>query len=231
MATPLPSLRLVGRNLSPFVRRVAVSMNVLGLPYLQEELIPLGEGKDRLRAANPVTRVPLLMVGDESAPDEPETLIDSATILDALDEMVGPDAALIPPSGADRRAVLKLTAVGVGVAEKAVTGMYEWRLRSEDKWHQPVADAAAVQARDGLRWLDAQLGEQRFLFGDRLTQADITAIVAYEYLRIANPELHADLNTPALAAAAAAAETTPPFSSAHPGVTYDKPAWAIANPL
>jgi glutathione S-transferase len=48
------------------------------------------------------------------------------------------------------------------------------------------------QARDGLRWLDGEAA-QPYLAGTRMTQADVSAVVAYEFARIVNPELFQSL--------------------------------------
>ena len=61
-------MKLFGTFVSPFVRRVAVSLNVLGLPY---ESVPLATSRqpEEVRKYNPLTRVPALML------DSGETLI------------------------------------------------------------------------------------------------------------------------------------------------------------
>jgi glutathione S-transferase len=49
-----------------------------------------------------------------------ECLIDSSAIIDHLMEVGDPDHGLLPANGAERRAVLRLAAIGHGVMEKAV---------------------------------------------------------------------------------------------------------------
>ena len=36
-----------------------------------------------------------------------------------------------------------------------------------------AAEGLKAQARDGIEWIDGQLGDQQFLCGDRLTMADL----------------------------------------------------------
>ena len=48
---------------------------------------------DAMRAINPLGRIPSLVL------DDGEVLIDSAAILDWLDQTVGPERALLPPPG------------------------------------------------------------------------------------------------------------------------------------
>jgi len=88
---------LIGVNRSPYTRRVAITLKAYGLPFEQRDLSGFGNRAD-VRAANPLGRIPALVL------DNDETLIDSAAIIDHLDEIVGPDRALTPMAGADRRA-------------------------------------------------------------------------------------------------------------------------------
>ena len=80
---------LVGQYDSPFVRRVAVSLRVLGFDYEHDTRSVFGDF-EAMRQVNPLGRIPSLVL------DGGEVLIDSAAILDWLDETVGPDRALLP---------------------------------------------------------------------------------------------------------------------------------------
>jgi glutathione S-transferase len=103
---------LVGRNLSPFVRRTSVVLRYLGLKYEQKMLSTADDLADILKN-NPVGRVPTLIL------DDGETLIDSGAIIDHLVEIHDGDRRLLPAFGAARRAALRTTALAHGVMEKA----------------------------------------------------------------------------------------------------------------
>lgn len=184
---------LVGRYLSPFVRRVAATLHLYELPFEHRPLATLGEDREKIREVNPVTRVPALLL------DDGEVLIDSGAIIDHLDEVVGPQRALTPDSGAPRRQVLKMVAVATGAAEKAVLALYEQRFRPEEKWHAPWVDMVSDQCRNGFQWLESQAGSP-YLTGSRMTQADVSTMAAYEFVRLTNPELFETLHCPALEA-------------------------------
>src|SRR6267154_2189066 len=81
---------------SPFVRRVAVTMNLLAMPF-EHRNWSVGKDFDRIREFNPLGRVPTLVL------DDGESLIESAAILDYFDDFVGPARAVLPPAGRDRR--------------------------------------------------------------------------------------------------------------------------------
>ena len=88
-------MKLIGNYLSPYTRRVAISLNAVGLPFELEHLFVFKE-PDRVRAHNPVVRIPTLVM------DDGEVLVESYAILDAIDQMVGPDRALAPAVGEER---------------------------------------------------------------------------------------------------------------------------------
>ena len=96
---------LVGQYDSPHVRRVAVSLRVLGFAY-EHDTRSVFADFDAMRAVNPLGRIPSLVL------DGGEVLIDSAAILDWLDQTVGPARALVPPLGEARRHALKRIALG-----------------------------------------------------------------------------------------------------------------------
>src|SRR5258707_6964429 len=105
---------LIGMFDSPFVRRVAVSMNLLKLTY-EHRNRSVGRDFELIRQFNPLGRVPALVQADG------DTLIESAAILDFLDEAAGPERALLPRSGDLRRDALRVIAVAIGGAGKGAT--------------------------------------------------------------------------------------------------------------
>ena len=203
-------MKLFGTFVSPFVRRVAVSLNVLGLPY---EPVPLATSKqpEEVRKYNPLTRVPALML------DSGETLIESSAILDAIDQMVGPERALIPPSGAARRQVLKTVSVGVGCADKSVWAYYEVTKRPEEKIHKPWLEQNEGQVLVGYAYLEDQLKQfgvdTLFRNGATLNQAGITCAVAFRFTAFVRPNLNIVGTAPTLAAFSNECEATNAFQS------------------
>ena len=75
---------LIGRDLSPFVRRTATVIEVLGLPYERRKLAT-ADAPEAVAEFNPLARVPALVLEDG------EVLIDSAAIIDYLLEIGDPD--------------------------------------------------------------------------------------------------------------------------------------------
>jgi glutathione S-transferase len=76
---------LVGQYDSPYVRRVAISLRALDFDYEHDTRSVFGDF-DSMRTTNPLGRIPSLIL------DNGETLIDSAAILDWLDEQLAATA-------------------------------------------------------------------------------------------------------------------------------------------
>jgi glutathione S-transferase len=207
---------LVGQLDSPFVRRVAISLHVLELPFTRNPISVFGDA-EAMRAINPLGRIPSLVI------DDGEVLIDSAAILDYLDERVGPDRALLPGRGAPRRAALRLIALATGAIEKAGVIVYERTLRPADKQHLPWQERCAVQLASALSTL-AVASPAGWAGGERPGQADITAGCALGYLRLRLPEALPPGCYPALERWAAACEALEAFRAYQPASDEAMPA-------
>jgi len=169
---------LIGQYDSPFVRRVAIAMRLYGLGYEHRTWSTFGDA-DKLATFNPLRRVPTLAL------DDGEVLIESFVILDYLDELVGPSKALIARSGEARRKALKVCALATGLADKAVSLLYERILHKEtsDVW---VARCRA-QVSGVLDALEKDRAARKtpYWFGETINHADIA--VACAPLRARSP--------------------------------------------
>jgi glutathione S-transferase len=115
---------LIGQYDSPFVRRVAIALRLYGLPFEHRPWSTFGDA-DKIAPYNPLRRVPTLVL------DSGEALIESTAILDYLDELVGPAKAMMAERGETRRRQLRICALGSGLADKAVSLIYERVLRKD----------------------------------------------------------------------------------------------------
>ena len=200
---------LIGMFDSPFVRRVAVSMKLLGIPF-EHRNWSVGKDQAEIRRYNPLGRVPTLVL------DDGETLVESSAILDYLDEFAGPARALLPARGAERRLALKLMSIATGAADKGVAQLYEGVFRPAEKRHEPWVERCRTQMNEGLAELErhaARLDRNGWLLGDRMTQADITVTAAVTFLHEA---LNLDVVPfPALMRQVARCEALPAFRETH----------------
>jgi len=197
---------LVGQLDSPFVRRVAVTMQLYGMAYERRVLSVFADAA-AVRELNPLGKVPAL-IGDDGV-----ALYDSTFILDWLDQQAGPARALTPPSGPARRDVQRLVAVALGVAEKSVERNGETVRRPPDKQVPEAIARIDQQIAGSLAWLEGEAAGD-WLHGNAMTQADVTLTAALGHLGNRHPALLPADAYPRLMAVAARCEALPAFQAA-----------------
>ena len=194
---------LIGQYDSPFVRRVAIALRLYGLPFEHKPWSTFGDA-DKIAPYNPLRRVPTLVL------DSGEALIESTAILDSLDELVGPEKAMMAERGDLRRRQLRICALGSGLADKAVSLIYERVLRKDqlELW----VERCEAQIGGVLEMLETEREAVAtpYWFGERIGHADIMVACALRFTSEAHPQLF-DARYPALQAHAARCEALPPF--------------------
>jgi glutathione S-transferase len=203
---------LVGQYDSPYVRRVAISLSLLGFDYTHDKRSVFGDFDD-MRTTNPLGRIPSLIL------DDGEVLIDSVAILDWLDELAGPERALVPRGGVARRRALQLIALGCGAIDKAGASGYERLIRpAQYRWPDWIARcrtqaAGAIAALDAVDWPAAA----------PVDLAQVTTVCMLRYVRMTDPDLAPLGRFPALDALTARCEALPAFIATYlPDVAYPK---------
>ena len=195
---------LVGQYDSPFVRRVAVSLRVLGFDYRHDTRSVFADF-DAMREVNPLGRIPSLIL------DDGEVLIESSAILDWLDETVGPSRTLLPQGGAPRRRALRLMALATGTIDKVGAAAYERLIRPADLRWPDWIQRCRTQGEGGLAALARESWPADAPFG----QAQITTACMLRYVAMADPELIPRGRYPTLEAFAERCEALEPFRTTH----------------
>ena len=154
---------------------------------------------------NPLRRVPTLVL------DSGEALIESTAMLDYLDELMGPERAMIADRGPARRHGLKICALGSGLADKAVSLIYERVLRKDQlKLWVERCEAQIGGVLDMLEKERAAVATP-WWFGERIGHADIMVACVLRFASEAHPALLSAARHPALTAHAARCEALPPI--------------------
>ena len=215
---------LVGMFDSPYVRRVAVSLEQLGVPF-QNLPWSVGRDQEKLRTLNPLGRVPVLVLPSG------EVLLESSIILDYLDEQAGPERRLLPAAGAPRRLVQDWLALITGTLDKGIQIAYERIFKPAEKQHEPWLQRCREQTRGGLVELDrrcAERGDAQWLCGDAISQADVSLACFVTYLR---DSVEVDLGgSPALRDRVARLEELPVFAKYYLPFSPPKPVSAPGAP-
>lgn len=195
--------QLIGMLDSPYVRRVAVTMRMLDIEYEHKPMSVL-RTYDEFRKFNPLVKVPTLVCEDG------EMLVDSSLIIDHLESTAG--RSLMPAGAADRRRALQQIGVALVAMEKTAHRIYETRMRPEEFVYAPWLDRIVEQLAAALDWLEeAAPDDGRWLFGDQISQADITTAIAWRFAVNSAAPVAAAVERPALQAFSARAEALPEF--------------------
>ena len=198
-------MQLVGMLDSPYVRRVAITAQFLGIPYDHNPLSIFNSYED-FRKLNPLVKVPTLIC------DDGEMLVDSTLIIDYLQTLYGDDNALMPREPADKRRALQLIGVALVAKDKMVQIIYEMQQRPAELVHQPWIDRVTQQMRSAFDQLEAAVGDgESWLFGDAMTIADITIAVAWRFSQLRSGERILEADYPGLVRYSAGAEALPQF--------------------
>jgi glutathione S-transferase len=202
-------MQLVGMLDSPFVRRSAITLRLLGLPFEHKSVSVLRQIEEFSRIS-PVLKVPVLVLDDGG------TLLDSNLIIDYATSLAGPGAQVLAPAApAARLSTLRAVGLALAACEKTVQIVYEHRLRPEDKRHAPWMERVRGQLQAACRELEHECATAGWAAADidetRLDQAGISAAVAFTFMRLAQPQVIDPADFPHLAAWGERAEAMDAF--------------------
>jgi glutathione S-transferase len=207
-------MQLIGMLDSPYVRRVAISLQLLGLPF-EHRAISVFRGWDTFQTINPVVKVPTLVCDDGAV------LMDSTLILDYAESLAAPGRSLMPAGATERRDALCQIGLALAACEKSVQFFYERILRPPEKRHEPWVERVSHQMHHALRLLDETVAQRPLAPGARLDQATLTSAVTWHFAHSVIPDVVSPTDCPALHALSLQAEQRPEFKAApHSELTY-----------
>ncbi|WP_348737502.1 glutathione S-transferase family protein [Pseudomonas rhodesiae] len=162
-------MKLIGMLDSPYVRRVAISLDLYGVDFVHEPL-SVFRTFDEFAQINPVVKAPTLVLDDGTV------LMDSSLILEYLETLAPADRKLLPQQPGALARDLHILGLALAACEKSVQIVYEHNLRPAEKLHAPWLERVSGQLLAAFGLLDKQLGDS-----EALTQASITAAVAWSF--------------------------------------------------
>ncbi|WP_242198514.1 MULTISPECIES: glutathione S-transferase [unclassified Pseudomonas] len=172
-------MKLVGMLDSPYVRRVAISLELYGVDFVHESLSVFSTYAE-FTAINPVVKAPTLVLDDGTV------LMDSSLILDYFETLAPTDKKLLPHNAGARAKELQVLGLALAACEKTVQIVYEHHLRPAEKLHEPWLDRVTGQLLAAYSLLETHLAQAS---GERLNQAALTAAVAWSFTQLKLPTL------------------------------------------
>jgi glutathione S-transferase len=175
-------MKLIGSLTSPYVRKVRVVLAEKKLDYnfVLEDVW----GSDAILAANPLGKVPVLVM------EGGEAVFDSRVIVEYVDTL-SPVGRLIPQSGRERVEVRTWEALADGLLDAGVSMRLEktWKHRAEGERSQAWIDRQRVRIDAALKSISQGLGDKPFCVGIHFSLADIAVGVALAWLEFRFPEI------------------------------------------
>jgi glutathione S-transferase len=163
-------VRIIGSYLSPYVRKVLVCLDLKGIAYEIDPIVPF-LGDDRFSKVSPIRRIPVLI-------DDQVTLCDSSVICEYLDDR-HPEPPIYPRGAVDRARARWLEEF----ADTRMGEVFIWRLFNQlvirpFVWGEKTDDAVVQKAitediPSVLDYLESELPADGFLFGAPAV-ADVT---------------------------------------------------------
>jgi glutathione S-transferase len=208
-------VQLIGMLDSPYVRRVAISLQLLGLRF-EHRPLSVFRTFEQFRQINPVVKAPSLVC------DDGELLMDSTLIIDYAEFIAGGRRSLMPKALAERQRALRQVGLALAACEKSVALVYERNLRPPEKQHEPWAGRVTGQLLAAYQLLETELAGRPCGFASAaIDQAGVSMAVAWNFTQRMLPDVVAAADVPALRAFSQSAEKLPEFcAAAHGDGTY-----------
>jgi glutathione S-transferase len=202
-------MKLIGMLDSPYVRRTAICMKLLGVGFYHEA-VSVFSSYQAFEQINPVVKAPTLVF------DDGQTMMDSTLIIDFLDRLAAPGASLMPADHGQRRTAFRQVGLALAACDKTVQIVYERKLRPAEKVHQPWIDRVSRQLLAAYGALEAELAAMPPP-ASQPGLAEVSIGVAWTFTQMMVPEIVLASDYPALRAFSQWAEQRPEFAAFPPG--------------
>jgi glutathione S-transferase len=203
-------MKLIGMLDSPYVRRVAIALQLLGLRF-EHQSLSVFRGFADFQKINPVVKAPTLVCDDGTV------LMDSTLILQYAHALAQP-RTLLPAGLAALQRDLRLTGLALAACEKSVQIVYERSLRPAEKMHAPWVERVTGQLLAAYSALENELARAPLAASrGSITDAGVTVGVAWFFTQQTLPALVPAVNMPHLVAFSKQVEALPAFQAAPHG--------------
>lgn len=197
-------MRLIGMLDSPYVRRVAISLEFLGVPF-QHEAVSVFSTFEKFQSINPVVKAPSLICDDGTV------LMDSSLILQFIEATKAGGRSLWPQNPVLMQQQMRAVGLALAACEKSVQIVYERNLRPAEAQYEPWLARVTGQLLAAYAGLEQEVKAGAFGFTQPRSQAAISAAVAWQFTQFMLSTVVPAANHPGLVALSAHMEETPEF--------------------
>ena len=208
-------MRLIGMLDSPYVRRVAISLEFLGIPF-DQDAISVFSTYEAFQRVNHVVKAPTLVC------DDGEVLMDSSLILQFVEATrTGGDSLWSLGDATRMQHEMRAVSLALAACEKSAQIVYERKLRPSSAQYEPWVQRVQGQLLEAYAGLEREVQTRQPVFAEPRRQASITAADVWQFTQSMLAPIVAAENYPGLVALSARMERTPEFlkySPVGPGV-------------
>jgi glutathione S-transferase len=198
-------MRLIGMLDSPYVRRVAISLECLGIPF-GHDAISVFSTYEEFQRINPVVKAPTL------ACDDGEVLMDSSLILQFVEATrTGGDSLWSLGNATRMQHEMRAVSLALAACEKSAQIVYERKLRPPSAQYEPWMERVQGQLLQAYAGLEHEVQDRQPVFAQPRSQACITAAIAWQFTQSMLASIVPAERYPGLAELSARMERTPEF--------------------
>lgn len=175
-------MRLIGMLDSPYVRRVAISLDALEVNFTHEPVSVFTTFKEFERI-NPVVKAPSLVMEDG------EVLMDSSLILQFIEATKTKGKSLWSSNSIQLQHEFRAVSLALAACDKAVQYIYETKLKPKSAQHEPWLERVNGQIVSALRLLELEISSRESDFSNRINQENITVAVTWQFINSLLPSI------------------------------------------
>ena len=195
-------MKLIGMLDSPYVRRTAISLEVLGV-HFEHEAVSVFSTFEKFQAINPVVKAPTWVCEDG------EILMDSSLILQYVESKHTRSLWSTDPT--ERQHDYRAVSLALAACDKSVQIVYERNLRPKEAQYEPWIERVTGQVLAAYSGLEQEVQKRKEAFATGHTQASITAAVAWQFTQSMLAKIVPASKHPGLVELSQRLEETPEF--------------------
>lgn len=197
-------MRLIGMLDSPYVRRVAISLEVLEIPF-EHSAVSVFDHFGEFQNINPVVKAPTLVF------DDGDVMMDSSLTLQYLDRTCSTKETLWSSSPEVLQNEFRIVSLALAACDKCVQILYERNLRPKEAQYEPWMERVTGQRIAALTGLEQEIQNGEYLHDGTLNQTVISTTVSWTFIQSLLANLVPSSDYPSLAELSERIEKLPVF--------------------
>lgn len=189
---------------SPYVRRVAISLEFLGVTFLHES-VSVFSTFEKFQGINPVVKAPTLVCEDGTV------LMDSTLILHFVEATQANAFSLWSKNPELLQQEMRAVGLALAACEKSVQMVYERNLRPVEAQYEPWLARIRGQLLAAYAGLEEEIQLRPWVFAQSKSQAAITSAIAWQFTQSMLAELVPASDYPGLLELSERMEDMPEF--------------------